>query len=76
MITFGLRAVECFVPSQTKFRYDVLSAWEYFFEKELILCLLVKEMSLYQNCTSFPKTKNFCVIHIQSNTTIFHLVVQ
>ena len=22
------------------------------------------------------KTKNFCVLHIQSNTTIFHLVVQ
>jgi len=21
-------------------------------------------------------TKNFCVLHIQSNTTIFHLVVQ
>jgi len=33
MITFGLRAVEIFVPPETKFRYDILSAWEYFIEK-------------------------------------------
>ena len=49
MITFGLRAVECFVLPETKYHYDVLSVWEYFIEKKIILCLMVKEMSLYQN---------------------------
>ena len=41
-----------------------------FFSREIVLALEFKHCNYIH-----PVTKNFCVLHIQSNATIFHLVV-